>query len=100
EPRPPDVPLAATLSNMAAMISFLSGRWICTWLLQYINGARLMLYFSIGGVMTSAGAILLPGMAGLYSLVAISIFMSLMFPPPYGIALRGMGDEAKLGSEG
>ncbi|HLU93008.1 MAG TPA: hypothetical protein VKZ54_02750, partial [Membranihabitans sp.] len=100
ETRPPDEQLTATWYNMAAMISFLSGRWICTWLLKYINGARLMLYFSIGGVMTSAGAILLPGMAGLYSLVAISIFMSLMFPTIYGIALRGMGDEAKLGSAG
>lgn len=98
--RAPDEQLTATWYNMAAMISFLTGRWICTWLMKYINGARLMFYFSIGGVMACAGAILLPDMAGLYSLVSISIFMSLMFPTIYGIALKGMGDEAKLGSAG
>lgn len=98
--RPPESQLTATWYNMAAMISFLTGRWICTWLLQYINGARLMTYFACGGVLACAGAILLPGMGGLYSLVAISIFMSLMFPTIYGIALRDMGDEAKLGSAG
>lgn len=98
--RPPDEQLTATWYNMAAMISFLTGRWICTWLMKYINGARLMMFFAMGGVLACAGAILLPGMAGLYSLVTISIFMSLMFPTIYGIALKGMGDEAKLGSAG
>lgn len=98
--RPANEQLTATWYNMAAMVSFLTGRWICTWMMKYLDGARLMLYFAIGGVLACAGAILLPGMAGLYSLVAISIFMSLMFPTIYGIALRGMGDEAKLGSAG
>ena len=43
---------------------------------------------------------LLPGYAGLYSLIAISACMSLMFPTIYGIALDGMGDEAKIASAG
>lgn len=98
--RPPEEQLTATWYNMAAMVSFLAGRWICTWLMEYINGARLMFYFAIGGVLACAGVILLPDMAGLYSLVSVSIFMSLMFPTIYGIALKGMGDEAKLGSAG
>ena len=41
-----------------------------------------------------------PGYAGLYCLIGISACMSLMFPTIYGIALKGMGDEAKLGSAG
>ena len=98
--RTDDEQLTATWYNMAAMGSFLTGRWICTALLERIQAARLMMLFAIGGVFCCLGAILLPGMAGLYSLVAISIFMSLMFPTIYGIALKGMGDEAKLGSAG
>ena len=35
----------------------------------------------------TAGTILIEGMAGLYFLVAISMFMSIMFPSIYGIAL-------------
>jgi FHS family L-fucose permease-like MFS transporter len=37
-------------------------------------------------------------MTGLYSLVMISFCMSLMFPTIYGIALEGMGEDAKFGA--
>ena len=92
--------LTATWFNMTAMILFLSGRWIGTILMKRIEPAKLLMYFGIGGVIFSAGAIFLPGIAGLISLVGISVFMSIMFPTIYGIALKDMGDEAKIGSAG
>ncbi|MDY7396786.1 L-fucose:H+ symporter permease [Aureibaculum sp. 2210JD6-5] len=90
----------ATYFNIVAMISFLVGRWIGTALMKKVNPSKLLMYFGIGGVMCCAGAILLPGIIGLISLVAISVFMSIMFPTIYGIALKDMGDEAKIGSAG
>jgi len=92
--------LTATYFNVAAMISFLSGRWIGTILMRRINPAKLLMYFGLGGVLCSAGAILLQNIMGLISLVGISMFMSIMFPTIYGIALKDMGDEAKIGSAG
>ena len=92
--------LTATWFNMTAMILFLIGRWIGTILMKRIEPAKLLMYFGIGGVIFSAGAILLPGIPGLLSLVGISIFMSIMFPTIYGMALKDMGDEAKIGSAG
>jgi FHS family L-fucose permease-like MFS transporter len=38
------------------------------------------------------------GMAGLYCLVGVSFAMSLMFPTIYGIALEGLGEDAKYGA--
>ncbi len=92
--------LTATYYNIAAMISFLIGRWIGTALMKKINPSKLLMYFGIGGVLCATGAIFLPGMIGLISLVSISVFMSIMFPTIYGIALNDMGDEAKIGSAG
>ena len=92
--------LTATWFNVAAMVIFLIGRWIGTWLMKKIDPAKLLMLFGFGGVIMSAGAILLPGMGGLISLVGISVFMSIMFPTIYGIALKDMGDEAKIGSAG
>ena len=92
--------IKATYFNIAAMISFLSGRWIGTILMRRINPAKLLMYFGLGGVLCSAGAILLQNIMGLISLVGISMFMSIMFPTIYGIALKDMGDEAKIGSAG
>ncbi|RED98389.1 L-fucose:H+ symporter permease [Marinoscillum furvescens] len=92
--------LTATNFNVAAMVLFLSGRWIGTVLMRRSSPARILMLFGLGGAICSAGAILLPGIAGLISLVGISVFMSIMFPTIYGIALKDMGDEAKIASAG
>jgi FHS family L-fucose permease-like MFS transporter len=92
--------LTATYYNITAMILFLLGRWIGTGLMKTINPSKILMVFGIGGVICAAGAIVLQGMPGLISLICISIFMSIMFPTIYGIALKDMGDEAKIGSAG
>ena len=80
----------------AALVIFLVGRWVCTFLLRYISPSKLLSIFSILAIAFTAGAIFLPGMTGLYSLVAISFAMSLMFPTIYGIALDGLGEDSKF----
>lgn len=92
--------LTATYYNITAMILFLLGRWIGTGLMKTINPSKILMVFGIGGVICAAGAIILQGMPGLIALICISIFMSIMFPTIYGIALKDMGDEAKIGSAG
>ncbi len=76
--------------NIVAMTLFLSGRFISTFLMKYINTRRLLMLFAIGAAICSLGAIFIVGIVGLYSLVGISIFMSLMFPTIYGIALENV----------
>ncbi|MGX1929636.1 L-fucose:H+ symporter permease [Flagellimonas sp. 2504JD4-2] len=77
---------------------FLLARFIFTYLLKYINSGKLMLILSSMAIMFCLGTIFLQGMPGLYSLVMVSFCMSLMFPTIYGIALNGLGDDAKTGS--
>lgn len=86
--------------NIAAMVIFVSSRFICTFLLKFISPGRLLAMLSAGGLVLTLGAIFIQGMAGLYCLVGISACMSLMFPTIYGIALDGLGDDAKLGAAG
>jgi len=86
--------------NIVAMAIFCSSRFICTFMLKFISPGRLLFLLACGAMAATAGAILLPGMAGLISLIAISACMSLMFPTIYGIALDGMGEDAKLASAG
>jgi len=92
--------LTATYYNIVAMVLFLIGRWIGTFLMKNNSPSRMLFLFGMGGVLCSIGTILLPGMLGLFSLIGISAFMSIMFPTIYGIALKDMGDEAKIGSAG
>lgn len=86
--------------NIVAMVIFCTSRFICTFLLKYFSPGRLLMMLATGAILTSLGTIFLPGWPGLYSLIGISACMSLMFPTIYGIALEGMGDEAKIASAG
>jgi FHS family L-fucose permease-like MFS transporter len=86
--------------NIVAMIIFLSSRFVSAYFMKYLNPAVMLTAFAIGGMITTAGVILIQGMAGLYFLIATSAFMSLMFPTIYGIALEGLRDDSSLGSAG
>lgn len=83
---------------MTALIVFLAGRWICTYLMRFLHSGKLMMYMALLAIVFTLGAIFIQGHAGLYSLVAVSFCMSLMFPTIYGIALEGLGDDAKYGA--
>jgi len=74
--------------NIVAMCMFLSSRFITTFLMKYLNAKLLLAFFAIGAAACTIGAISIVGMPGLYCLVGISFFMSLMFPTIYGIALE------------
>ena len=79
--------------NICAMGMFLCSRFVTTFLMRYFNSRTLLAVFGAGAVCASLGAILIVGMAGLYCLIAISFFMSLMFPTIYGIALENVREE-------
>lgn len=84
--------------GIAALVVFLVGRWIGTALMKFINSGKLLMYFAIGASVCTLITIFVPGMTGLYTLVGISLFMSIMFPTIYGIALEGLDQDAKFGA--
>ena len=86
--------------NIAAMIIFCGSRFVCTWLMKYFQPGKMLHLFAIAGICCTLGVIFLQGIAGLYCLVAVSACMSLMFPTIYGIALDGLGEDAKFGAAG
>ncbi|MBN2699374.1 MAG: L-fucose:H+ symporter permease [Bacteroidales bacterium] len=86
--------------NIVAMAIFIIFRFISTFIMKYVRPGRLLMIFAIGGFIAVLGVIGLQNIAGLYCLVAVSAFMSLMFPTIYGIALRGLGEDAKFGAAG
>ena len=86
--------------NIIAMIIFCCSRFICTFLLRYVNTCHLLMTLAIVGGALVCGVIFLQNIYGLYCLVGVSACMSLMFPTIYGIALTGLGDDAKFGAAG
>lgn len=83
---------------VTALVIFLAGRWLGTFLLSYFSGGKLLFLFSLGAGIMILCTIFIQGIAGLYCLVGTSLFMSIMFPTIYGIALEGQGEDAKFGA--
>ncbi len=89
----------AQMYNIAAMSLNLLGRFLGTYIMKYVNSRRLLMYFGVGASLCTLGTIFIEGMAGLYCLVLISLFMSIMFPSIYGVALEDVElQDTKLGA--
>lgn len=79
--------------NILAMLLFLGFRFLGTYMMKYISPSNLLAFFGMAAAILTAGVIIIEGMAGLGCLVAVSAFMSIMFPSIYGIALDGVERE-------
>ena len=87
--------------QMVAFILFTIGRAIGTYLLRFMSSGKLLMYFSLLAMLFILGTIFMTNYFGLYSLVCVSFFISLMFPTIYGIALENLTEEqSKIGSAG
>ena len=89
----------AQVYNIIAMSLNLIGRFVGTYIMKFVNTRLLLTIFGVGASICTLGAICIEGMFGLYSLILISLFMSIMFPSIYGIALENVdSQDTKLGA--
>lgn len=89
---------AAFLWGSIAMVGFMAGRFVGTFLMRYIKGARLLSIYAIISIVLLILAVTLEGKAALYSLTAIPFFMSIMFPTIFALGIKGLGEETKIAS--
>lgn len=95
---------------LVAIICFSAARFLFTWLMKWYKPSKLLLWAAVGDIVCSAAVFALAGTgwACVVCLIAISFFMSLMFPTIYGLALAdienpdlgGHAGDAKIGASG
>ena len=91
---------AAAGYYLAALVLFTVSRFVCTALMKYIRPGNLLALLALLAMVFTLVVMLSEGVVGVYALVAISGCMSLMFPTIYGLAVRGLGDDTKIGGSG
>ncbi len=84
----------------ASLIVFLISRFVMVWLLGIFRPTKLLLIMAVFGVACCLVAMFVLNIIGLLAVVAISASLSLMFPTIYGVALSGLGEDAKFGAAG
>ena len=87
---------------LISIICFSVARFLFTWLMKYFRPARLLLFAAAADIVLSLLVVLLGGTGWpcVIALIAVSFFMSLMFPTIYGLALDGVEDPAQGGYAG
>ena len=86
--------------NIIAMVLFCCSRFISTWLMKYISPAKMLAVYALFAAVAIVVVIMNQGRLSLYSLVATSAFMSLMFPTIYALALGNVKGDIEIGSAG
>lgn len=83
-----------------SLVLFVIMRFICTWLMKWVNPRRLLSIMAGLGVLFCLGTVFGKGFFGVYCLMCISGCLSLMFPTIYGLGVNGLGEDTKLGGSG
>lgn len=89
---------AASVYLAVALFGFMAGRFIGTWLLNFISAPRLLAIYSAANVLLLLAVVLLKGMFSIYALIGVEFFMSIMFPTIFALSIRGLGAKTKQGS--
>lgn len=85
---------------LASLVLFAASRFVCTGLMSYFTPRHILFTLSMIAIACCALTAFVGGYVGVIALVCISGCMSLMFPTIYGLAIRGLGDDTKLGGSG
>ena len=80
------------------MLAFLLGRWVGTLLMAKIAPTKMLTFYALANVVLCVVIISFGGYVGLYAMLAVSFFMSIIYPTQFSLALHGLGDQTKSGS--
>ena len=81
-----------------SLFTFMTGRFLGTALMRYIQPARLLVVYACINVSLCAMAIAASGWTAVVALGATSFFMSIMFPTIFALGVQGLGERTKYGS--
>ena len=95
---------AATV-YLISIVGFCASRFVYTWLMKYVAPTKLLAAGSVLSALCALVVVLSGGWVAVMALVLISVFMSLMFPTIYGIALGSLNTgtdngDTKIGASG
>ena len=80
------------------MLAFLVGRWVGTALMVKFSPQRMLMFYSLMLIILCVVICVFGGYVGLYAMLAVSFFMSIIYPTQFSLALQGLGEQTKSGS--
>lgn len=80
------------------MLAFLVGRWVGTMIMARVEPTKMLTFYALANVILCIVIIGFGGYVGIYAMLAVSFFMSIIYPTQFSLALNDLGDQTKSGS--
>jgi FHS family L-fucose permease-like MFS transporter len=89
---------AAYWWGFIAMVGFMTGRFVGTFLMKYIKPQKLLLLYALINILLLTIALNTEGKISVYAVMAVPFFMSIMFPTIFALGIKDLGEETKMAS--
>lgn len=81
-----------------ALVLFMTGRFVGTYLLTRISASRLLAAYAACCVILLIYAIMGSGLSAVVAISLTYFFMSIMFPTIFALSIKNLGEQVKLGA--
>ncbi|MGI8951689.1 MAG: L-fucose:H+ symporter permease [Chitinophagaceae bacterium] len=80
------------------LLCFMIGRYVGTFLMTKFKPQNLLTFYSVCNILLLIYCVFIGGRLGLYAMMGIEFFMSIMFPTIFALSIKELGNQTKIGS--
>lgn len=79
-----------------AMVGFMVGRFVGTFLMKFIKPQQLLVIYALINILLLTLGLTTAGEMSVYAVMAVPFFMSIMFPTIFALGIKELGEETKM----
>ena len=80
------------------LLCFMIGRYVGAFLMRSIAPQKLLAIYSAFSIALLIYSVFIGGKVGVFAMLGVEFFMSIMFPTIFALGIKDLGNETKLGS--
>src|SRR5690606_4344249 len=88
---------AANLLSIA-LLGFMLGRFVGTFLMRFVTPAKLLAVFALLSVLFTVVSVWVYGLLAVYAMIGVTFLMSIMFPTLFSLTNSGLDKDTKQGT--
>jgi FHS family L-fucose permease-like MFS transporter len=80
------------------LLCFMIGRYVGTFIMTKVKPQTLLAFYSGINILILAYCVFVGGSLGMWGMMAVEFFMSIMFPTIFALGIKDLGNQTKTGS--
>lgn len=80
------------------LLCFMVGRYVGAFLMKYVKAEKMLTVYSIINVLLLSYCVFVGGRLGVFAMMGVEFFMSIMFPTIFALGIKDLGKHKKMAS--